>query len=232
MGLARNSMFHQGKPPPGDGSLLGRHGGTFGSPGLVETHALMRRICSFVWRAWKALVPPVGIRWRRLCLFARGVRYGNGLLIEPYAVIDGTGQVEIGDRVWLGRGVYIHVWPQAKLIIEHDTYIGRGTIVLVHQNVRIGNHGMVAPYCHITDVNHSTRPGSPMRTQPLESRPVDIGADVWLGAGCSVLPGVRIGQGCAIGARAVVTKSLPEYAVAVGIPAKPIRFRQLESAAE
>jgi acetyltransferase-like isoleucine patch superfamily enzyme len=64
-----------------------------------------------------------------------------------------------------------------------------------------------------------------MRSQPLRSEPVAIGSDVWFGAGCSVLPGVTIGKGCVIGARAVVSKDLPEYAIAVRVPAKIVRFR-------
>jgi len=64
-----------------------------------------------------------------------------------------------------------------------------------------------------------------MREQPVESKPVVIGADVWIGAGASVLPGVTIGDGAVIGARAVVTKDIPPNAIAVGIPAKVIRYR-------
>jgi phosphonate metabolism protein (transferase hexapeptide repeat family) len=54
---------------------------------------------------------------------------------------------------------------------------------------------------------------------------VVLGHDVWLGHGAVILPGVRIGTGAAIGAGAVVSKDIPEFAVAVGVPAKVIRYR-------
>ena len=56
--------------------------------------------------------------------------------------------------------------------------------------------------------------------------PVVIGDDVWLGAGAMVLDGVQIGKGCIVGAGSVVTKNLPDYAVAVGVPAKILKNRK------
>jgi phosphonate metabolism protein (transferase hexapeptide repeat family) len=52
-----------------------------------------------------------------------------------------------------------------------------------------------------------------------------LGADTWLGHGCIVMPGVKIGHGVVVGAGAVVTRDLPDYAIAVGVPAKVVRFR-------
>ncbi|NEQ84957.1 MAG: maltose O-acetyltransferase [Moorea sp. SIO2I5] len=73
----------------------------------------------------------------------------------------------------------------------------------------------------------SDRLDIPMMEQGVYSKgPVVIGDDVWLGAGAIVLDGVRIGKGCIIGAGAVVTKDLPDYAVAIGVPARVIRMRQ------
>ncbi len=186
---------------------------------------MLREICYFVRRAWCALTVRPLFSWRRLVLYARGVEYGRDVCMEANATIDGQGRAVLGNNVFLGRGAYIHVWKGATLVIEDDTYIGRGTIVLVHSSVKIGRESLIAPFCHITDVNHGMARGLPMRKQALSSQPIEIGADVWFGAGCSVLPGVRIGRGCVIGARAVVTKDLPEYAIAVGIPARPVKFR-------
>jgi acetyltransferase-like isoleucine patch superfamily enzyme len=67
----------------------------------------------------------------------------------------------------------------------------------------------------------------PMMEQGVYSEdPVVIGDDVWLGAGAMVLDGVKIGKGCIVGAGAVVTKNLPDYAVAVGVPAKILKNRK------
>jgi acetyltransferase-like isoleucine patch superfamily enzyme len=84
---------------------------------------------------------------------------------------------------------------------------------------------MVAPDCRITDVNQGSKPGRLLQEQPLASNPVENGPDVWPGAGCSLLPGIRTGHGCVVGARGMVTKVWPDYAKAVGMPAKPVEYR-------
>jgi acetyltransferase-like isoleucine patch superfamily enzyme len=185
----------------------------------------MRLILWFLWKIWRKFTLPLRFRWRKLRLYAQGVRFGSDLIIEQGVTVHGAGELQLGRNVWLGRGAFINVWAGARLTIGDDTYIGRYSIILAHESVRIGDHCMVAPYSHVTDVNHGMDLGSPMRSQPLRSEPVAIGSDVWFGAGCSVLPGVTIGKGCVIGARAVVSKDLPEYAIAVGVPAKIVRFR-------
>lgn len=184
-----------------------------------------RSLLNLVLRARRRLTSPVAFAWRRLWLYAQGVDFGRNLIVESTAAVDGRGRVSLGHDVWLGRGVYIHVWPGGHLEIGDNTYVGRGTIILCFESVRIGAHCMIAPYTHITDVNHGMAADCPMRGQPLAGSPVEIGRDVWFGAGCSVLPGARVGEGCVVGARAVVSRDLPPFAIAVGAPARPIKYR-------
>ena len=63
----------------------------------------------------------------------------------------------------------------------------------------------------------------------LESKPVRIGNDIWIGVGSSILPGVTIGDGAVIGARSVVTHDVPEGAIVVGVPARILRYRKKSS---
>lgn len=66
-----------------------------------------------------------------------------------------------------------------------------------------------------------------MREQGMqEFQPVTIGDDVWIGARVTILPGVTIGKGCIVGAGSVVTKSLPDYAIGLGNPARVLKFRK------
>lgn len=64
-----------------------------------------------------------------------------------------------------------------------------------------------------------------IREQPMTSSPIVIGDDVWIGAGCQILKGVKIGNGAVIGARSVVTREIPENTIAFGSPARAYRIR-------
>jgi acetyltransferase-like isoleucine patch superfamily enzyme len=85
----------------------------------------------------------------------------------------------------------------------------------------IGAHTVMIP------ANHGfARIDVPMNTQPLTREGIDVGEDVWIGAGCQVLDGVRIGKGAVIGAGSVVTRDIDAYAIAVGVPATVVRSRR------
>jgi acetyltransferase-like isoleucine patch superfamily enzyme len=85
---------------------------------------------------------------------------------------------------------------------------------------------MIAPNCAFYPHDHGMAPGQPIRDQPLQTKgPIIIGDNVWVGAGVVVLGGVEIGEGAVIGAGSVVTTSIPGNAVAVGSPAKVVKFR-------
>lgn len=59
----------------------------------------------------------------------------------------------------------------------------------------------------------------------MDKKRINIGNDVWIGANACILPGIAIGSGAIIGAGAVVTKSVPPYAIVAGNPARIIKFR-------
>ena len=102
--------------------------------------------------------------------------------------------------------------------------IGRGSGIVGHLAIEIGNDVWTGHHVYITDQNHGYEkidlPIS-MQTQPEE--PVVIGGGSWIGAGSVILPGAHIGKHVAIGANSVVTGSLPDYCVAVGAPARIIK---------
>lgn len=82
----------------------------------------------------------------------------------------------------------------------------------------------------ITRNHRHDRTDIPMMEQGFEEeQPVVIGNDVWIGDRVVILPGVHIGNGCIIGAGAVVTKDIPDNAIAAGVPARVIRFRDSDA---
>ena len=114
---------------------------------------------------------------------------------------------------------------QNKIRIDQGTYLNRYTMIDAHFAISIGRNCMIGPYCYITDANHGRATGVPVKEQKMEPQPVVIEDDVWLGAGVVVLPGVRLGRGCVIGAGAVVTHDVPADAVFAGVPAARIGSR-------
>jgi carbonic anhydrase/acetyltransferase-like protein (isoleucine patch superfamily) len=114
----------------------------------------------------------------------------------------------------------------AKLTIRSGTYVNRNTMFDVHDQVDIGRNCLIGPGCYFTDADHGTSLAEPMPAQPMETSPLVIEDDVWIGAQVVVLGGVRIGRGAVVGAGAVVTKCVPPQATVAGVPARVIGARQ------
>ncbi|KAI6423812.1 hypothetical protein MCOR21_007969 [Pyricularia oryzae] len=108
-------------------------------------------------------------------------------------------------------------------IIIGDTFYSNFNLVILDCGiVNIGNRVMFGPFVSIFTATHETEVQS--RRDGIEyALPVTIGDDCWIGGNVTILPGVTIGKGTTIGSGSVVTKSIPEFSVAVGSPAKVIR---------
>lgn len=130
----------------------------------------------------------------------------------------------------IGRGVSFRPGFSADIEQEGVLEIGDGTAfnvgcwIGVTTRVRIGANSLIGPMVTVTDGNHSfDRVGDPIWAQGLDTREIDIGSDVWIGAKATIINSV--GDGAVIGANAVVTKPIPAGAVAVGVPARVVRMR-------
>ncbi len=130
------------------------------------------------------------------------------------------------DRLRLGAGSYIaaHAYVTGELAAGADCTLNpfttvRGAVAL-GDGVRIGAHTSLLGF------NHSMDPDQPVHRQPLTSRGIKVGDDVWIGSHVVVVDGVTIGDHCVIGAGAVVTKDLAAWTVAAGNPARPVRDRR------
>ena len=102
--------------------------------------------------------------------------------------------------------------------------IGRGSGIVGHLAIDIGDDVWTGHHVYITDQNHGyDDPDLPISQQSQPERPVTIGAGSWIGHGSVVLPGARIGRHVVIGANSVVTGEIPDHSVAVGAPARVIK---------
>ena len=108
---------------------------------------------------------------------------------------------------------------------------GIGINASLSGKVTIGDNVMMGPNCTFYCVNHAfDRLDIPMREQGFQTeKPIVVGNDVWIGGHVIVLPGVHIGNGAIIGAGAVVTNDVPDYAIVGGNPAKVLKYRNVAS---
>jgi acetyltransferase-like isoleucine patch superfamily enzyme len=103
--------------------------------------------------------------------------------------------------------------------IGENFYTNHNVVILDCAKVTFGDNVFVAPNCGFYTAGHPL--DAETRNKGLENaKPITIGNNVWLGAGCSVLPGVTIGDNAVIGAGSVVTKDIPAHVLALGILVK------------
>lgn len=127
-----------------------------------------------------------------------------------------------------GRKVNIEKNAYFSPKVSLGDYSGIGVNAKIHGKCIIGHHVMMGEECIVITRNHNySRTDIPMMEQGFdEEMPVVIGNDVWIGDRVTILPGVHIGDGCIIGAGTVVTKDIPSYSIAAGVPARVIRSRR------
>lgn len=142
------------------------------------------------------------------------IALGANVKIGPYSRIEAHGEAKANAKLRIGTGCSI----------EHAVHI------YCADSLYIGNDCVIASGCMISDNNHSTNPhAGPYIAQPLVAKRTTIGKNVWLGENVAVLQGSDIGDYCVIGANSVVTGVIPPFSMAVGAPAKVIKFFDKEN---
>ncbi|TCO57247.1 acetyltransferase-like isoleucine patch superfamily enzyme [Actinocrispum wychmicini] len=137
----------------------------------------------------------------------------------------GFGRLEIGRWVHIGDGNAIRC-HEGSLRIGDKAVFGRMNVVNCYLDIEFGDASLVADWVYICDFDHVTEDiHVPIKDQGIVKAPVRIGPDTWIGTKVSVLRGTRIGRGCVLGAHSVVRGDIPDYAIAVGSPARVVRDR-------
>lgn len=138
-------------------------------------------------------------------------------------------KARIGKRVVYYSGIFL--FTGRNLVVGDDVDFAARVLVTTDGGLEIGNRVLIGYGTQIITRNH--------RIPPLPGRifdaghtngPVAIGDDVWIGAGCMVLPGVTIGSNAVIAAGSVVTRNIPGNAVAAGVPARVLKYRDEQDA--
>jgi acetyltransferase-like isoleucine patch superfamily enzyme len=143
----------------------------------------------------------------------------------------GESSIELGEGCIIGPNATLSagVSPEQVLngpivSIGDRCVIGKGSGIVGHQRIEIGDDVWTGHSVYVSDANHGyTDRIEPVGRQFAAPRPVRVGAGSWLGHGALILGGASIGEHVVVGAGAVVTGDLPDYSVAVGNPARVIR---------
>ncbi|MDJ0572225.1 MAG: DapH/DapD/GlmU-related protein [Pleurocapsa sp. MO_192.B19] len=135
-------------------------------------------------------------------------------------------RIYLRKQVILDRGVDLRSLDRGSIEIGESTYIGPYTCLAGPGPIKIGKSCLIGSHSGIYGNNHNfADPTLKIVEQGITCKGIAIEDDCWLGTSVKVLDGVTIGQGSVIGAGAVVTKDIPPYSVAVGVPAKVISQR-------
>ncbi len=166
--------------------------------------------------------------------YARRFYYfgARAALLAPQGVIYNERYLSIGDESLIGPNVCLTagIGPDQEMLsapvvsIGRRCVIGRGSHIIGHWSIELGDEIQTGPYVYITDQNHSYDDvDAPVGWQQPSERAVRIGAGSWLGANVVILPGTTLGKNTVVAAGAVVRGSFPDHVVLGGIPAKVLR---------
>lgn len=170
----------------------------------------------------------ISLEWRK-AVFKKKAEICGGWFTIYGKIYHSNPNVCIGENVRIYPGVQF--WGDGLIKIGNHVSIGNNTLIYALKNagVEIGDNTHIAAQTYIIDMNHGTKKDILIKDQENECEKVKIGSDVWIAANVTILKGADIGDGAVIGAKALVNKHIPENAIAVGIPAKVIKFREEET---
>jgi acetyltransferase-like isoleucine patch superfamily enzyme len=159
------------------------------------------------------------------------ISLGARVAIDDHVLLDASGADEPGitlaDDVIISRNCVIQA-KTGSVDIGPRSDIGCNTIVSSIAGITIGSCVLIAGNCYLGGGQYvHDRLDVPMMDQGLMTGPpLTIENDVWIGAGAIILDGITIGQGAIVGAGAVVTRDIPAYSIAAGVPARVLRKRE------
>lgn len=128
---------------------------------------------------------------------------------------------EIGENCYIEPPFHAN-WGGSHVHFGNNVYANFNLTLVDDADIYVGDNVMFAPGVVVSAGTHPIHPGL-RRKQAQYNLPVHMGANVWVGAGAIILPGVTIGENSVIGAGSVVTKDIPANVVAVGCPCRVIR---------
>lgn len=156
---------------------------------------------------------------------AETIEIGEGCFISPEAQLfaEPGRTLVIGNRCSIAANAFVH----GPVILADDVSLNpRVSLDGGAGGIRVGTGTRIATGTTIYAFDHGILPDRPIREQPVRSRGITIGADVWIGANAGVTDGVTIADHAVVAMGAVVTRDVPPWAIVAGVPARQIGDRR------
>lgn len=152
-----------------------------------------------------------------------------------------------GGKISIGEGSHSHgdihaMLSNSTISVGGNTFIGPGTRIWAFYKITIGNNVLISHNCNVFD-NDSHPLDYQLRERQIllqlrdgyisedifvDGCPINIKDNAWIGANCTILKGVTIGRGAIVGSNSIVTKDIPDFAIAHGNPARVFRIQESE----
>lgn len=157
--------------------------------------------------------------------FCRQIKQNPKNLVVLGKITNRAKHIFIGENVSIYTNVIF--WGDGDIHIGNNVMISDNVIIYASKDggVSIGDNTSIAAFSYIIDSDHGTTLPGLIRSQPSVSKRIQIGSDVWIGAGAMILKGSIIEDGAVVGAKALVKGNVPKNAIVVGTPAKIIKYR-------
>jgi serine acetyltransferase len=200
---------------------------------MAEPWSLLRRLLGGMVRE----VTKLGYRLAAIGPDGRAARrfgnFGSGTCISwPTGYVFGERWIHLGEDTLVGSHVTLSAGmvPGQQMVtdpvvrIGDRCLIGRGSAIVGHLSIDIGDDVFTGMNVYVTDQNHGYEElDTPIGRQLPSEDPVTIGADSWIGSGAVILPGAKIGRHVVVGANSVVRGEIPDFSVVVGVPGRVVR---------
>ena len=219
---------------------------------MKKTHSKFKRLQEVLVTGLLGDIPTIalGPKLRKLIYKSIFARMGKSIYIQNGVEFLGTNHIELGNGIHLFKGVRVDALghpnnkitlasgvaiernvdigalDNTEIYIDEGTFVGIGACIAGPGNIKIGKRCLIAAHSGIFANNHTyADPLKYIADQGVTCKGITIEDDCWLGHAVTVTDGVTIGKGSVIGAGAVVTKDIPPYSIAVGMPARVIKTR-------
>jgi len=158
------------------------------------------------------------------------ISMGHDVVIDDNCLLDAKGTdntgIHIGDGVFIGRNTILSC-KNGDIHLGDRVNIGFNAEIFSGSNVRLGKNTLVAAYTYFIGGGHAfDKANVTVLEQERCSEGIEVGEGCWFGAGVKIMDGVQIGEQVIVGTGAVVTKDIPAYKIAVGLPAEVVKDRR------